>query len=82
MGAFISEMSSLLDTNELQSILNMEVESDEEEVGINRMIEVEHDEHRPHAGTGGSSKMKSRPNQQNPSSHSQRAHASQNPQIH
>jgi hypothetical protein len=34
----------------------------EEEEDIERIIEVEHDEMRPHAGTGGSSKMKSRPN--------------------
>jgi hypothetical protein len=31
VGTFISEMNSLLDTNELQSILNMEVDSDEED---------------------------------------------------
>jgi hypothetical protein len=28
IGSFISEMNSLLDTNELQSILNMEMDSD------------------------------------------------------
>ena len=40
----------------------MEVESEEEEE-VDRMgVDVEYDEHRPHAGTGGSSKMKSRPN--------------------
>ncbi len=70
IGSFISDMNSLLDTNELQSILNMEMDSD---------LDDEHDlanafvrsgptgdpsELRPHAGTGGSSKLKSRPNQQ------------------
>ena len=29
-GTFISEMGNILDANELQSILNMEIESDEE----------------------------------------------------
>lgn len=53
-------MSTLLDTHELNSILNMEVESDEEDLG--RMLDVEYDMSRPHAGTGGSSKLKSRPN--------------------
>lgn len=43
MGSFISEMSTLLDTHELQSILNMEVESDEEE-DIGRILDVEYDE--------------------------------------
>jgi hypothetical protein len=42
----------------------MEVESEEEEEP-DRMIDIEYDEHRPHAGTGGSSKMKSRPNNSN-----------------
>jgi len=54
-------MSTLLDTHDLNSILNMEVESDEEEE-IGRMLDVEYDETRPHAGTGGSSKLRSRPN--------------------
>jgi len=54
-------MNSLLDTHELQNILNKEVESEEDEE-IDRMLDVEYDEQRPHAGTGGSSKMRSRPN--------------------
>ena len=64
VGSFISEMSTLLDTHELQSILNMEVDNSDEEEEIGRMLDVEYDEQRPHAGTGGSSKMKSRPNPQ------------------
>lgn len=73
VGTFISDMNSLLDSNELQSILNMEVDSDDD--GGNLIIDrggpitldnglpgLEHDESRPHAGTGGSSKLKSRPN--------------------
>lgn len=62
VGSFINDMNSLLDTHELQNILNMEVESEEDEE-IDRMLDVEYDEQRPHAGTGGSSKMRSRPNQ-------------------
>ena len=68
---FMKEMTGLLDVNELNAVINMEVESDEDDghvgtVGgpdleMDRMFEVEYDEHRPHAGTGGSSKMKSRP---------------------
>ena len=54
-------MSTLLDSHEIQGIINMEVESEEEEEP-DRMIDIEYDEQRPHAGTGGSSKMKSRPN--------------------
>lgn len=60
VGSFIREMSTLLDSHELQGVLNMEVESEEEEEA-DRMVDVEYDEHRPHAGTGGSSKMRSRP---------------------
>ena len=60
VGSFIREMSTLLDSHELQGILNMEVESEEEEEA-DRMVDVEYDEQRPHAGTGGSSKMRSRP---------------------
>ena len=62
VGSFIREMSTLLDSHELQGILNMEVESEEEEE-VDRMVDVEYDEQRPHAGTGGSSKMRSRPGQ-------------------
>ena len=48
----------------------MEVDSEEEDeidIGgqtVNRggVMEIDNDEVRPHAGTGGSSKMKSRPN--------------------
>jgi len=54
-------MSSLLDQHELHSILNLEGESEEEEEQ-ERLLDYE--EHRPHAGTGGSSKLKSRPNVQ------------------
>lgn len=56
-------MNGFLDSHELSATLNMEVESEEDEEH-DRMVDVEYDEHRPHAGTGGSSKMKSRPNQQ------------------
>ncbi len=73
MGTFISDMNSLLDSNELQSILNMEVDSDDDGGNLiidrggpisldNALPSLEHDESRPHAGTGGSSKLKSRPN--------------------
>lgn len=62
VGSFIRDMNSFLDSHELSSALNMEVESEDEEEP-DRMIDVEYDEHRAHAGTGGSSKMKSRPNQ-------------------
>lgn len=54
-------MSTLIDSHELNLIMNMEVESDEDD---ERMVDVEYDEVRPHAGTGGSSKMKARPGQQ------------------
>jgi peptidoglycan hydrolase CwlO-like protein len=42
VGLFISEMSTLLDTHELQSVLNMEVDSDEEE-DVGRMLDVEYE---------------------------------------
>jgi hypothetical protein len=58
VGSFIQSMSTLIDSHELNLIMNMEVESDEED---ERMVDVEYDEVRPHAGTGGSSKMKARP---------------------
>lgn len=57
VGSFIREMSSLLDQHELQSIMHMDDGSEEEEGG-----HVEYEELRTHAGTGGSSKMRSRPN--------------------
>ena len=74
-------MNGVLDTNDIQSVLNMEVDSEEEETvgrAINqqraivggghddddRMVDVEYDDKRPHAGTGGSSIMRSRPGQQ------------------
>ena len=72
VGSFIRDMGSLLDQHELHNgktcfvlnflVFNMEVESDEEE-DLHRVVDVEYDENRPHAGTGGSSKMKSRPGQ-------------------
>lgn len=52
-------MSSLLDQHELQSIMHMDDGSEEEEVA-----HIGYEEIRPHAGTGGSSKLRSRPNQQ------------------
>jgi hypothetical protein len=56
-------MNSLMDSHELSNVLNMEVESGEEEDDIERIVDVEfEDTQRPHAGTGGSSKMRSRPN--------------------
>lgn len=62
VGSFIKEMNTLMDSHELSNVLNMEVESEEEEEN-DRMVDVEYDDtQRPHAGTGGSSKMKSRPN--------------------
>lgn len=70
VGSFIREMSTFLDTHELQGVINMEVESEEEE---DRMVDIEYDEQRPHAGTGGSSKMKSRPNLTNNSQAAGRA---------
>lgn len=64
VGSFIRDMNGFLDSHELTATLNMEVESEEDEETAGRLVEVEYDEVRPHAGTGGSSKMKSRPNQQ------------------
>jgi len=71
----------LLESHELANIMNMDVESDEEEeedmgeevqvpmsqsqpLAVNEYEEMQ----RPHAGTGGSSRMRSRPSNQGPSS--------------
>lgn len=43
VGSFIKDMNCLLDSHELQNILNMEVESEEDEE-IDRMLDVEYDE--------------------------------------
>jgi hypothetical protein len=59
VGSFIKDMSSLLDQHELTSIMHMDEGSEEEERG-----HIEFEEIRPHAGTGGSSKLRSRPGQQ------------------
>ena len=73
IGDYISEMSTMLSSAELESALAMEhidsQDSDEqyEEQQQQRPIEemeFEADEGRPHAGTGGSSKLRSRPQNQ------------------
>lgn len=51
-------MSTLIDSCSLQSNLNLELDSEEEE-DQDRIIDFE--EIRAHAGTGGSSKLKTRP---------------------
>ena len=51
-------MSTLIDSCSLESKLNLELESEEEE-DPDKMIDFE--EIRAHAGTGGSSKLKTRP---------------------
>ena len=71
---YISEMSTMLSSAELESALAMEhidTESEEEDEYVERddderqleELEYEADEGRPHAGTGGSSKLRSRPAQ-------------------
>lgn len=73
IGSFVQQMNAFMDSNDLHSILNMDVESDdyeEDELRIRRQmnrsrerIETENEEQKPaHSGTGGSSKIKSRPN--------------------
>lgn len=59
------EMNTLFDSHELSATINMEVDSEEEDMtgDDRRMVDVEYDENRPHAGTGGSSKMRARPTQ-------------------
>lgn len=44
------DMSSLLDSHELQSIIQMDPETEDDEEHI-----IDYEELRPHAGTGGSS---------------------------
>ena len=67
IGDYISEMSTMLSSAELESALAMEhidTESDEDYEQDERQLEemeFEADEGRPHAGTGGSSKLRSRP---------------------
>ena len=76
IGDYISEMSTMLSSAELESALNMEhldSESDDDdyegryddEARNLDEIEFEADEGRPHAGTGGSSKLRSRPQNSN-----------------
>lgn len=66
IGDYISEMSTLLDSAELSAALNMEL-CDSEDEQANEPADVDYDEPfedaevRPHAGTGGSSKLRSRP---------------------
>lgn len=76
IGDYISEMSTMLSSAELDSALNMEhidTESEDDdyqgryddEARQMEEIEFEADEGRPHAGTGGSSKLRSRPQNSN-----------------
>mmetsp|Transcript_3984 Transcript_3984/g.4826 ORF Transcript_3984/g.4826 Transcript_3984/m.4826 type:complete len:136 (+) Transcript_3984:937-1344(+) len=74
IGDYISEMSTMLSSAELESALALEqVDTDSEEDYEGRIIpgrhleeiESEADEGRPHAGTGGSSKLRSRPQNSN-----------------
>ena len=75
IGDYISEMSTMLSSAELESALNMEhLDSDSDEDYEGRYddgarhleeIDFEADEGRPHAGTGGSSKLRSRPQNSN-----------------
>lgn len=64
---YISEMSTMLSSAELESALAMEhidTESEDDYEQDERQLEeaeFEADEGRPHAGTGGSSKLRSRP---------------------
>ena len=63
-------MSTLLDSAELNAALNMDM-CDSEDEQANIQAEAEYDEPfedaetRPHAGTGGSSKLRSRPDLRN-----------------
>ena len=71
IGDYISEMSTMLSSAELESALAMEhIDTDSDEEDYEERDEDEHqleelefeaDEGRPHAGTGGSSKLRSRP---------------------
>ena len=74
IGDYISEMSTMLSSAELESALAMEqvdtdsdddYEARDEEGRHLDEIEFEADEGRPHAGTGGSSKLRSRPQNSN-----------------
>ena len=68
---YISEMSTMLNSAELESAIaldyaNTDSEEEEDYENANREqhldeIDFEVDEVRPHAGTGGSSKLRSRP---------------------
>ncbi len=64
VGSFMREMSTLLDSHMIPNITQGrhhgygDSDLDDEEMNL----EVDYDENRPHAGTGGSSKMRSRPN--------------------
>ena len=68
IGDYISEMSTMLSSAELESALamdNADTESEEDYGQDEPMLEEmefdDADEVRPHAGTGGSSKLRSRP---------------------
>jgi len=61
VGSFIADTEGIITTNELKKATNMDVDSDDEDIDRGT-LGGEYDESRPHAGTGGSSKMKSRPN--------------------
>jgi len=66
VGQYMREMNNLIDCHELSAVANMEVDSDEEQ--NNRRLGTQHPpgvfdaQERKHAGTGGSSKMRARPN--------------------
>ena len=71
IGDYISEMSTMLSSAELESALamdNADTESEEDYEQDEPMLEemefADDDEVRPHAGTGGSSKLRSRPQNQ------------------
>ena len=71
IGDYITEMSTMLNSAELEGATALDYgnsDSDEEEYENNggqeqhqEEIDFEVDEVRPHAGTGGSSKLRSRP---------------------
>jgi hypothetical protein len=70
IGEYISEMSTMLSSAEMESALALDhVDSDsdddyeenEPQFGELELEFAEEDEVRPHAGTGGSSKLRSRP---------------------
>ena len=62
VGQYMREMGNILDCHELSSVANMEVDHDSDEEENNRHLANRHyQQERKHAGTGGSSKMRARP---------------------